>query len=739
MNTLKAFTATAACSIFGLSSSIVSAQLEEVVVTAQKRQESLQDVPIAVSAYTQQTMKDMGIANAQDLQVATPGLVFTSVGTLGSPYLRGVGTRFSLNGLDNSVAVYVGDRYVPRGSGNQLELGIDVERVEVLKGPQGILYGRNATGGAIRVIKRPVGDEFDATIRVSAGNYGLREFAGTVNLPVSDNFGLRLSGQTTKRDAWQDNLAYGVDPVAVDNINNKDVTKFSSMLRWDVSDSTAANLALDYWSQDDYNGHDGSLLGPPELNRGVALAGAVYSTGRKKAGTDTYNPTDGDEFSGELKLEHRFQKFDLVSVTTVAEFDMTWTSEGDGSAAHIFTPAIAFDNSETFSQEFRLVSSGDGGIDWTAGVFYYDDKHQTEFNFFSDPAISALANASLGNQTSETMAYALFGHVGLDLSDSWSLKLGARYSYEERDVALVRSAQSGITTLAGGLMPYNVGNDWNEVTPLVTLEYKMANALAYLTYTRGFKSGGYNKPAYTTPNGLEPELLDMVELGLKGDYLNDTLRVNAALFYYDYTDLQVTRAANDTGATSTENAAAAEVLGLDLDVTWLVTDEFTLRAGLNLLDSEYTEFESAAQIFNAVVDGTLGTSMPTPGMTTRPFDARGESLLRASDFSYFVTASYEFSVGDGHMPLSVTYSYKDDYDYDFSLDPLSSKWLHQDGFGLLSARAAYVAVDDRWSVALWGRNLTDEEYFNEVAGNAQGLRGFWALPRTYGVDLEFNF
>jgi len=699
----------------------------------------MQDVPIAMNAFTEQTMKDMGISNSQDLQVSTPGLVFTSVGTLGSPYLRGVGTRFSLNGLDNSVAVYVGDRYVPRGSGNNLEFGIDVDRVEVLKGPQGILYGRNATGGAIRVIKKGVDENFGGTVRAGVGNFGLKEFAGTVNVPVSDTFGMRLSAQSTQRDAWQDNLAYGVDPVAVDDINNKDVYSLSGMFRWDIGDATVANLAVDYWNQDDYAGHDGSLLGPPELNRGVALANAVYSTGRKKAGTDTYNPTDGDNLGSELKVEHSLDGFDLVSVTTYADFSMTWTSEADGSAAHIFTPAIAYDDSETWSQEFRLVSNGDSAFDWTVGAFYYDDKHETEFNFFADPTISVLANATTGNQTTKTNAWALFGHLGYDLTDAWSIKVGARYSYEERDVTLVPSTHPGITTLGAGLMPYTPDNDWNELTPLVTLEYNMDNAMAYLTYTRGFKSGGYNFPAYSTPKGLKPEILDMYELGLKGDYLDNTLRLNAALFYYDYSDLQVTRASNNAGSTSTENAAEAEVLGLDLDMTWLVTDAFTLNAGLNVLDSEYTDYISAAQVYNARLDGTLGTAKPTPGMTTRQYDASGEDLLRASKYSYFVTAAYEFSAGEGRVPVSVTYSYRDDYKYDFTIDPIAEKWLTQDGFGLLSARAAYYGADDKWSVALWGRNLTDEEYFNEVAGNVQGLRGHWALPRTYGVEVEYNF
>ncbi len=726
--------------------SVAHAQLEEVVVTAQKRAESMQDVPIAISAFTEDTMRDMGITNSSDLAVATPGLVFTSLGNLGSPYLRGVGTRLTLNGLDNSVATYVGDRYVPRGSGNQLELGIDVERVEVLKGPQGILYGRNATGGAIRVIKKPVTDEFEGSVRAGIGNYDLREVAATVNIPITETFGMRLSGQTTQRDAWQDNIAVGVVPGAEDDISNKDVQKLSSRFRWEPTLDTVANLSIDYWAQDDYQGHAGTLLGPPELNVGVAVLGGIYGTDREHVATDTQQATDGGELAGELHIEHMMDGFDLASITTYSDFDMEWTQENDGTSASFFTPAIAFDESETWSQEFRLTSNTAGDLDWTLGAFYYEDVHTTEFNFFTD----ILPSVSQGRQTTDTTAAALFGHIGWRFSDAWALKVGARYSYENREVDLVNSNRPGIGTITPGL-PFAADESWNEVTPLVTLEYQMPNAMAYLTYTRGFKSGGFNFPATSTPEGLEPEILDMVELGLKGDYFDQRLRVNGSVYYYDYSDLQVTRAA-DTGSASakTENAGEAELRGLDLDVTWLVTEAFTLSAALNVLDSEYDDFTPAPQIFNAVLDGTIDTDSPTPGMSnpdpTNPdhapynsFTADGESLLRASDYSYTITAAYEFLVGEGRLPLSVTYSYKDDFNFDFPVDPIAGDYLRQDGYGVVNARAGYYGAGDKWSVSVWGRNLTDEEYFNEVAGNAPGLRGHWALPRTYGLDVEYQF
>lgn len=716
-----------------LAPTMVSAlALEEVVVTAQKRQESMQDVPVTLSAFTDQAMKDMGISNAQDLQLATPGLVFTSLGNLGAPYLRGVGTRFTLNGLDASVATYVGDRYVPRGGANMMELGIDVERVEVLKGPQGILYGRNATGGAIRVIKKGAAEELEGEVRATVGNYSLKEVAASISAPISESLGFRLSAQKTDRDGWQDNLTSDL-PGAYDKVNDKNAMSMSGVLEWAASDNTQIDVGFDYWEVDDSRGQDGAGQGPSELNVGVANFGGVFPVDRETVATETRQKNDGDQLSADISVEHSMDAIDLVSVTIYSRFDMRWTSEGDGSSAELFGPAIAYDESETWSQEFRIASNGDGAIDWTAGVFFYDDSHGTDFNFFS----AILPGISQGQQTTETTAWAVFAHGGYDLSERWGVKFGARYSYEEREVDLEQSPRD-VTSVTP--VPQKFENDWNEFTPMATLEYRADAGLVYLTYSRGFKSGGYNYPAPTTADGLDPEILDMIELGFKGDLLDDTLRLNAAVFHYDYTDLQVQRAAGDTGLTKTENAADATILGLDLDVTWLLTDALTLRFGLSLLDSEYDDYDATEKVFRANLDGSYGTATPTPGMTDVRYDASGESLLRAADYQYFVTANYEFALNSGaRLPLSLTYSYTDDVQFDFSTDPIAKGYLRQEGYGLLSARASYHSADDNWSVSLWGRNLTDEEYFNEIAGNGMGLRGFWAEPRTYGADVSVKF
>jgi len=276
-------------------------------------------------------------------------------------------------------------------------------------------------------------------------------------------------------------------------------------------------------------------------------------------------------------------------------------------------------------------------------------------------------------------------------------------------------------------VPFSDNESWDEFTPKVTLEYRPEDVLVYLTYARGFKSGGFNYPA-AGGEPLDPEVLDMVELGMKGEFLDNRLRLNTAVYYYDYADLQVTRASGGlNAAATTENAADADIYGIDIEFTWLASERLTISGGANFLDTEYSEYDAVAKSFQG-----------TPGTINVGFDASGESLLRAPDWSFFTSLAYDFTVGNAIVPLVVTYSHKSSYFFDFSIEPETAA-LEQDDYGLLSARLSYLSSDESWELALWGSNLTDEEYFDDVVANGAGVRGSWGAPRTYGVALAYNF
>ncbi|MFV0276624.1 MAG: TonB-dependent receptor domain-containing protein, partial [Parahaliea sp.] len=310
------------------------------------------------------------------------------------------------------------------------------------------------------------------------------------------------------------------------------------------------------------------------------------------------------------------------------------------------------------------------------------------------------------------------------------------WSTEEKEVTVKQSKIAGINLAP---FPFEDEKDWSEFTPKATLEYNFDAGMVYLTYARGFKSGGYN---YAATNGaglpLEPEILDMLEFGWKTELLDGLLRFNGAAYYYDYQDLQVTRAVagpGDAVIQTTENAANATIMVLDIDLTWLATELISITMVLNLMDSEYEDYEASAQVFNTRLTGNPNA----PGMGTVLLDADGEKMLRTSDWSGFISAKFDFQAGDGRMPLVVTYSYKDDYDYDFIGDPLS-EGLRQDGFGLLNARLSYHTPSESWVASLWGKNLTaEDDYFDDIVANPSGLRASHGAPRTYGIDLTYYF
>ncbi|MCK9563799.1 MAG: TonB-dependent receptor, partial [Bacteroidales bacterium] len=624
--------------------------LEEIVVTAQKRAENLQDVPIAVSAFSADDLRNFGAADTQSLQNTTPGLVYINSGAIAQPYLRGVGSRLLANGLESSIATYSDNRYVSRPSAAIFELA-DVERIEVLKGPQGTLYGRNATGGAIRIVTKGVADELEANLTASAGNYGYRGLSGTMSGPLNETLGARFTMLAKQRDGYADNLYTS----GIAELDDQHFRAYRGKLRWEPNDRVDAELSLGYWEKNDTRGNDQVNLSPPGLNVGEFLGG-IFGRDRKDAATAIAVTDKGDEFSSHLQLSISFDHFDFVSISTYSDMQMRLTTDGEGTSA-LGLDAYVRDEEKAYAQEFQLLSNGDGAWRWVAGAYLYGSD--ADFELLADLGSPSLL--SQGDQNVETRAVAAFGQATWQFSTNWALTVGGRWSSEEKELVSRASRATPVTAVP---TPYRTKADWDEFTPKVSLEYSLDNTLVYLTYARGFKSGGFNYPAIATP-ALDPEILDMLELGSKGTYLNGQLRLNTSLYFYDYRDLQVTRASSGTGLVTTENAANAEVLGLDLDLTWLATDNLTLTGGLNLLDSEYTDYPANAKVFNAALTGNPAA----PGMSDVFYDAKGESLLRAPDWSAFLSMEYIFNLNRASMPLVLTYSYKDAYNFDFVAHP----------------------------------------------------------------------
>ncbi|MCK9504637.1 MAG: TonB-dependent receptor [Porticoccaceae bacterium] len=692
--------------------------LEEITVTAQKRAESLMDVPIALSAFTDRELENFGISGAQGLAMSTPAIVYPTTGPYAQPYIRGVGSRLLQNGLDPSVATYIDGRYISRQSAIMLDLA-DIARVEVLKGPQGVLFGRNSSAGAIRMITKNVSDELEGSVKVSAGNYDYRAVSGSVNVPLTDNFGILVSGMTKKRDGYADNIF----PAGVSEMDDLDTEGLRGKFRWDISERSTLGGSLSYWSRDDNEGNDNIALGPLELNTGIFLGG-ISGQNINEVATALDGTIQVEEVAGEINFSHSFDHVDFTSITTYAEMDDNILAiEADGTST-VAVDATIYEQTETYSQEFQLASTEDGALNWLAGIYFFNDK--TDFDSTVDIGTREI---SQGFQSVETTAWAGFGQLKWSLNEDWAVTLGGRYSYEEKEVVALASPYVALTVSA---FPYEDDKSWSEFTPKLTIERLFDQGMVYLTYARGFKSGGFNYPvAGTQP--LDPEILDMYEVGLKGDFFDNTLRLTMATYYYDYADLQVTRAAAEgTAIVTTENASDAEIYGVDVDFTWIATDRMSITGGFSLQDSQYKDYIANAKFYNAV----LGTG--PAGMSDIGFDADGETLLRAPKVAAFLSANYDFVVGEGTMPLVISYSYKGSYDFDFSLHP-TTEALQNDGYGILNARLSYVPPSESWTISVWGNNLTDKEYFQDVVAAGVGLRGSYGAPRTYGVDVSYRF
>lgn len=692
----------------------------DIVVTAQRRSENLMRVPIAISAFGGETLKATGIGDVQGLQMVTPALVYPSTGAYAQPYIRGIGSRLLQNGLDPSVATYVDGRYISRQSAIVLDLA-DVQRVEVLKGPQGVLFGRNASAGAIRVITNEVSDKLEGSARLSYGNYNAVQAEAMVNVPLSDTLGVRIAALESRRDPFAKNLVATGNP----NWDDKNIQMIRGKLRWHPAGSFESKLTLGYWTQDDNSGNDTVALGVLPLTQGIAVGG-ITGTSVNHVATALTGANRKREYSGEWDNSVEVGSVTLRSVTTYADLNNKLTFDGDGTSARL-VDATVYERSKTFSQELQAASGTGGRLQWIVGGFYFNDL--TDFDTVVD---IGTRNVSQGQQNVKTESYAVFGQATYNIMGGLDLIAGGRYSKDIKTVDLLASQHDNAVTVPP--TPYMAHNSWAKFTPSATLQYSFGDSLVYAKFARGFKSGGYSYPAYCQVP-LKPETLDMYELGLKTQLFDHAVKLTLSGYYYNYTDLQVSRAAG-TGAgiiVVNENAGSAKLYGLDADATWNITRQLSVTGSVALQHSEYGSYLASAKMYRGIL-----ASNNTPGMVDVGFDATGHELLRAPSFSAFAAVNYEPEFSGGSFPMSLTYAYKGAFDFDFVLDP-STSVLRQKAYSLVNGRIGFSPPSKNWTVSAWVKNLANAKYFDDVVAAGVGIRGSYGAPRTYGVEASFKF
>lgn len=674
-------------------------ELNTVTVTAQKRAQSAQDVPIAMTALSARSLESHRVQNLQDVARLTPGLLVSSF-SQSSPTIaiRGVSNTFSQIGVNKPVGVFVDDVFIPRNSAASFEL-FDLESIAVLKGPQGTLFGRNVTGGAIVITtQRPDTGLFAVEGEVIAGNHGERQAKGLVNVPLGEHTAIKLSVSSRQRDGIGRDRLTGREQDDIDSQN------FRAQLLTRLAPGLEATFSADY-------GDD--------------------SNGGRTLSSDTLGD-DGDVRTSELGVEQGYERtikgasarlvwqLPAGELTSISAWRQSAASEDySGVGAHYSfltsgSQSITHDEDDitTFSQELRYASPKWARGNFVAGLYYADEDGERLLGTRGLAArTGALASDTLAEQGVDSRSIGVFADGVIHLDPKLDLTLGARYTRDRKTASLVRS---DLLRPASSFRVDGLSHTWSEVTPRAVLTWRPAAGLmGYLSATRGFTSGGYNADAATDAAfraPFEPETVDNYELGIKSQWLDNRLRLNASLFRMKYRDKQELVFNNLTSVLNIFNAGKATVDGSEIELAFKPARWLDLSANFAWLDGRYDHF----------VLGNVNNS--------------GNPMSNSPRRQAGVAADLRYPVSFGTLIAAASYAWKDTYNTGAANDPN----LQLPAFGLANLSAGVESLDGRWRLLAWVKNANDTDYV--LTRSTQVVRARYAgEPRTYGLSLTGRF
>ena len=724
------------------------AELEEIIVTAQKREQSLQDVPVAVTAFTNAELEDRTISNLFGIADATPNLQIGTSGT-GSQnaivFIRGIGQTSNRVNLDQGVGTYVDGIYRTNVWGGLFDL-LDVERIEVLRGPQGTLYGKNALGGAINVIsKRPSTAEAGGDVSVAVGSYSRIDARASVNIPlIQDQLAIQLSAGSRNADGY-------IETPNGQDFGSQDNTGFRLAALWNLSDTAAWLLSADQMRTDSngspiyhawvnpnarlpaqYNALvDGGHIPGPRYDESFIATDPFSSNATDPLAR---NKTNQETLSSRLELD--FGAATIVSLTSYKTYETSDGFDADGSVLEVSNNRRWLDG-KSFSQEFQLNGVYmDDRLNLTAGVYYLRDE--LDFGAAAGNSNSAIPfvgvvprirDYNTGNRIEQDLdSYAFYASGTYSLNERMRLTLGLRYMNEEKSQA--SSSTRGRSTRPATISASAKG-DWSNASPRISLEYDLSDAtMLYFTAAQAFKSGGIGDTVLEDSQGdnfllpFNEETLWSYEAGLKADWADGRVRANLAAFFMDYEDLHVRTTLFDPNSGSQVrtffNAGSAEASGLEAELTALVSDRFVVQASLGFLDTQYNE---------DVIDEFRNDVLLVAG----------EALPFAPELSYSLSAIYSAPLADGReLRLRADYSWRDDLLWDAT--GAADDRDGEDSFGLLNLSATYEF--ERWSLTAFGRNVTDEVYAMNGFVNSRVVGANWrqrGRPAEWGLRASAEF
>jgi iron complex outermembrane receptor protein len=700
--------------------------LDRIRVTARKREETLQQVPVAVTAFTPEALDKLNVRDLGDLDAQVPNLtIYAARGSTSTvtAYIRGVGQADPLWGVDPGVGIYLDDVYVARPQGALLDV-FDVERIEVLRGPQGTLYGKNTIGGAIKYISKGLPKQLDGFGSITIGNYNELDVKAAVGGPIGgDDSGLRgrVSVASMNRDGFGTNTFTGQD------VSDKEINAARFELGAFAGDNFDVRFALDW--MDDQSGVRGAKmlaanpLAPayPPLDSRYDIRsgmGNVNDT-QMKGGSITANWRLNDDFA----LKYIIAKRESDTETNI-DFDTTPLPLVD---------VRAFYSDQQVSNELQLNYDAGGRARGVMGLYWFDgDAGGQVLNHFYNPLLAtSLTNPLFGDTQGyvNTKSFAVYADWTFDLTSQLKLDVGARYTDEDKHaVALNRFYTNGnYTTSWGTAANFDKTVNFKNVSPKISLDYQITPGnMVYGLASRGFKSGGYNIRANTTavPRSGEPfgdESVDSYEIGSKMSLLDETLFLNLAYFHNAYKDIQLSVFTSYTLPNGSQsffgdftNAGKGTVQGLEVEYQWLPTQHWAISGNLAWLDAKYDEFITA------------GVNV-----------AASQRFTNAPDFSGAINVEWRTALAaGGNLSARVGYAYQSEVWPTTDLSPA----IRQDGYGLLNAGVIW-KMNDAWSFSLQGSNLADEEY--RTTGYNIGaygvLTGFYGPPRQYSLTARYDF
>tara|TARA_R110001592_G_scaffold240929_2_gene501236 strand:- start:57763 stop:60102 length:2340 start_codon:yes stop_codon:yes gene_type:complete len=742
-----------AASLLAASTGLQAAEiLEETIVTATKRAESIQDVPVTMSAFDNEFIRNAGIDTIEDLQYSIPALSFASnINAFSTAIrLRGIGSQGNEPSIEPSVGFFVDNIYQSRSGLGMSDLA-DIERIEVLYGPQSTLYGKNTNAGLINVITKGPTQEYEGEAEVTAGNYDLWEGRAMSSGPISETVAYRINGRYTKRNGFMDDL----DPAGGggdESVNDVDDWLVRGQLLFTPTDQLDIRLIASYIKRDQ-NCCAGELdPGPAHL----ALAGALGvplpsldPTDRKIAIDYPFtSKQDSSAYSG--TVNYQLGDMTLVSITAYDKYDFDHEEDTDHSSLD-FWRTQDHQEGHSFSQEFRLSSNGNSDLNWLTGLYYYDasmkrgdgklpyvalgaDAGLVLPGSLPPPLTAAEGDTGIYDATWDQESVAAFGQISYEMTEKLTALAGLRYTHEKKkaDLKLISQTESPLSVMAVAILPpldEDLKRTDGSPSWMAGGEYHFSEEImAFLTVSTGTKAGGFNGAAGPRTGSQreykEEESLNY-ELGIKSYLFDRRVKLNVSAFYTEVKDFQNLSFDASAAAFYVDNAGKQVSTGVDLESSFLVNDWLTLSVAAEYLDTEYKDF----------VNGPCYFGRTDADPVTGSCDLSGEDLPWAPNFTGNVAADISYPIGSNSLYGRLEYAYVGDHIAADDLDPSAEQ-----NYSIVNARIGMKS--ETWDASLWAKNLNDETYIMQQVGIPlfSGSYMTWLNPpRTYGATLRYSF